>query len=109
MLMPSARRARRVPRADLSPDVPYAIDVSTPLAYRSNVVFIETPVFTRHVKEVLTDDQYAMLQSALIAQPHCGNLIRGGRGIRTMYAKGEQTNLTSKQVRQLASYVETLK
>jgi hypothetical protein len=28
------------------------------------MVFIETPVFTRHVIEALTDDQYGLLQGS---------------------------------------------
>lgn len=54
------------------------------MAYTGRVVFIETPIFTRHVVEALTDEQYAMLQSELIVRPECGDLIKGGRGIRKM-------------------------
>jgi hypothetical protein len=104
------------------------------------MVFIETPIFTRQVLEVLTDEQYALLQGSLVARPDSGDLIRGSSGIRklrwalpgrgksggvrviyfwrvtesqilmlTMYAKNEQANLTSAQVKKLAKLVEALK
>jgi hypothetical protein len=41
------------------------------------MVFIETSVFTRHVIEALTDEQYGLLQGFLVAQPDAGDLIRG--------------------------------
>ena len=48
------------------------------------MVFIETPIFTRQVLEVLTDEQYALLQGSLVARPDSGDLIRGSRGIRKL-------------------------
>jgi hypothetical protein len=103
------------------------------------MVFVETPIFTRQVIGALTDEQYGLLQSSLVARPDSGDLIRGSGGIRkfrwalpgrgkrggvrliyfwrvsesqilmlTMYAKNEQANLTSAQVRQLAKVVEDL-
>jgi hypothetical protein len=104
------------------------------------MVFIETPIFARQVLEVLTDEQYALLQGSPVARPDSGDLIRGSSGIRklrwalpgrgksggvrviyfwrvtefqilmlTMYAKNEQANLTSAQVKKLAKLVEALK
>src|SRR2546430_2343187 len=46
--------------------------------------FIETPVFTRAVVELLDDEQYRLLQLALLLQPDLGAVIRGGRGLRKM-------------------------
>jgi hypothetical protein len=46
------------------------------------MVFIETPIFTRQVLEVLTDEQYALLQGSLVARPDSGVVIRGSSGIR---------------------------
>ncbi|MRV75548.1 hypothetical protein GJ700_27910 [Duganella sp. FT92W] len=46
--------------------------------------FIETPTFTRLVNELLTDDEYAGLQSILIENPDRGDIIRGGGGIRKL-------------------------
>jgi mRNA-degrading endonuclease RelE of RelBE toxin-antitoxin system len=44
--------------------------------------FIETPVFTRAVVELLDDEQYRLLQLALLLQPELGPVIRGSRGLR---------------------------
>lgn len=55
----------------------YAIDV--PFCF---VVFIETPVFTRLVKEALSDEDYGAFQQVLAVRPDAGDLIRGGGGIR---------------------------
>ena len=44
--------------------------------------FIETPIFTSQVKELLSDDDYRGLQLALVLRPEQGPLIPGGGGIR---------------------------
>ena len=46
--------------------------------------FIETPVFTRAVVELLDDEHYRLLQLALLLQPELGPVIRGSRGLRKM-------------------------
>ena len=46
--------------------------------------FIETPLFTRLVSEYLTDEEYAALQGALVANPESGALIRGSGGLRKL-------------------------
>jgi len=46
--------------------------------------FIETPVFSRAVVELLDDEQYRLLQLALLLQPELGPVIRGSRGLRKM-------------------------
>ena len=46
------------------------------------VVFLETPVFTRRIKELVDDDQYRQLQLRLLAHPDAGDLIRGSGGLR---------------------------
>jgi hypothetical protein len=48
------------------------------------MVFVETPIFTRQVIEVLTDEQYALLQGSLVAQPDSGDLIKGSGGMRKL-------------------------
>ena len=45
---------------------------------------IETPIFTRRLKSLLTDDEYRELQNALIARPEAGKIIRGSGGIRKL-------------------------
>ncbi len=48
------------------------------------MVFIETPTFTRMVTSLLDDNEYRQLQNVLLADPACGDLIKGGGGIRKM-------------------------
>jgi mRNA-degrading endonuclease RelE of RelBE toxin-antitoxin system len=43
---------------------------------------IETPVFTKRITSVLTDEEYRELQWALIVNPKAGDVIKGGRGLR---------------------------
>lgn len=47
-----------------------------------NGVFVELPSFERHRGEHLTDDEFASLQQALMANPQAGDLIRGTGGLR---------------------------
>ena len=46
--------------------------------------FIETPIFTRLVTALLSDDDYRGLQNELVEDPQRGDLIRGGGGIRNI-------------------------
>lgn len=46
--------------------------------------FIETPVFTRTVTELLDDHQYHALQLALMIRPTLGAVIKGGGGLRKL-------------------------
>ncbi len=46
------------------------------------VEFIETSVFTELITELLEDNAYGDLQSALAAHPKAGDLIPGGGGLR---------------------------
>ena len=44
--------------------------------------FVETRVFSRVIADLITDDDYAALQTALITRSHLGAVIPGGGGIR---------------------------
>jgi len=44
--------------------------------------FVETPVFTKRVKDLLPDEDYRTLQIALLLRPEQGPLIKGGGGLR---------------------------
>lgn len=44
--------------------------------------FVETRVFTRHLSEHLTDEEYLKLQRMLVKNPNLGDKIPGGGGIR---------------------------
>ena len=46
--------------------------------------FVETPLFTRLVREYLTDDEYRSLQSALVENPEAGAVIPGSGGVRKL-------------------------
>jgi hypothetical protein len=46
--------------------------------------FIETPIFTRLLVNLLTDDEYTTLQNVLVETPERGDLIKGGGGIRKL-------------------------
>ena len=52
------------------------------MAYAGFVIFIETSVFTREIKDLLPDEEYRMLQTALMFRPDAGDIIRGGGGLR---------------------------
>lgn len=46
--------------------------------------FIETPVFTRVVVELLDDEAYHSLQRALVLRPTLGPVIRGSGALRKL-------------------------
>ncbi len=46
------------------------------------MVFIETPIFTRALRETLSDEEYSTLQLRLIVDPEAGDLIPGSGGLR---------------------------
>jgi hypothetical protein len=48
------------------------------------LTFIETKLFTRLVQNYFTDDEYAELQNAIVANPEAGDLIRGSGGVRKL-------------------------
>jgi mRNA-degrading endonuclease RelE of RelBE toxin-antitoxin system len=55
------------------------------LPYNDSVFsFIETQLFTRLVKQYLSDEQYAELQMALMVNPEVGAVIAGTGGVRKL-------------------------
>ena len=46
--------------------------------------FIETPVFTKLITELLPDDSYRLLQDDIAKNPQTGDIIPGGGGIRKL-------------------------
>jgi len=46
------------------------------------MVFIETPVFTRQVQELLSDEAYSGFQWYLALNPRAGEVIQGTGGLR---------------------------
>jgi len=48
----------------------------------SAMVFVESAVFTRQVRELLTDEEYADLQWHLALHPQAGEVIQNTGGLR---------------------------
>jgi hypothetical protein len=48
------------------------------------MVIIETPIFTRRIQAILSDEEYRLLQIQLINKPDCGKIIRGSGGLRKL-------------------------
>ncbi|AIX52371.1 type II toxin-antitoxin system RelE/ParE family toxin [Pantoea eucrina] len=46
------------------------------------MIFIETPIFTEDVKELLTDDEYKDFQQHLADNPTSGDVIQQSGGLR---------------------------
>ena len=46
------------------------------------MLFIETSIFTKQIKELVSDEEYRQLQQDLLVQPDKGDLIKNGGGIR---------------------------
>src|ERR1700676_4390509 len=46
------------------------------------MIFVESPVFTRQVTELLSDENYSELQRFLLRQPDAGDVIQGTGGLR---------------------------
>jgi hypothetical protein len=48
------------------------------------VEFIESQVFTRQIRDLISDDSFRQLQNALVVQPESGALIQHTGGARKM-------------------------
>lgn len=48
------------------------------------MVIIETPIFTRRIQAIISDEEYRLLQIHLITKPDAGMVIRGGGGLRKL-------------------------
>ncbi len=46
------------------------------------MIIVETSSFTRQVQDLLTDEDYRLLQVALVLRPDLGDIIEGSGGIR---------------------------
>ncbi len=46
------------------------------------MLFVETPIFTREVHDLISDDDYRNLQFALLLRPEAGAIIPGSGGLR---------------------------
>lgn len=48
------------------------------------MVIIETPIFTKRIQELITDDEYRLLQTHLVNKPDAGKIIPGSGGLRKL-------------------------
>ena len=48
------------------------------------MVIVETPIFTRQVQAVLSEEEYRLLQMHLVNRPDSGKIIRGSGGLRKL-------------------------
>ena len=46
------------------------------------MLFIETSIFTKQIKELVSDEEYRQLQQDLLIQPDKGDVVKNGSGIR---------------------------
>ena len=49
---------------------------------------VETPIFTKRVKEILSEEEYRLFQIKLIENPKAGSIIQGSEGIRKIRWSG---------------------
>jgi len=55
------------------------------------MLFIETSIFTKQIKELVTDDEYRQLQQNLLVQPDKGDIVKNGGGIcKVRCAQGDK-------------------
>jgi mRNA-degrading endonuclease RelE of RelBE toxin-antitoxin system len=55
-----------------------------------SLTFIETSIFTKRIKELMSDENYSRLQTALINNPEFGDVIKGAGGLRKIRWGNEQ-------------------
>tara|TARA_B100001778_G_C18268147_1_gene485341 strand:- start:336 stop:656 length:321 start_codon:yes stop_codon:yes gene_type:complete len=53
------------------------------------MVIVETSIFTRLIKELMSDDEYRELQEALVFRPDLGDVIKQSGGLRKVRWKLE--------------------
>ena len=46
------------------------------------MVIVETPIFTKLISQIMSDDEYKELQEALIIKPDLGVVIKNSGGLR---------------------------
>jgi hypothetical protein len=48
------------------------------------MLIIETPIFTRRIQAILSDEEYRLLQIHLVNKPDVGKIIPRSRGLRKL-------------------------
>lgn len=54
-----------------------------------DMIIIETTIFSRLIQDMMSDDDYRLLQEALITRPDAGDVIKGSGGLRKVRWKLE--------------------
>lgn len=73
------------------------------------IEFVETPVFTKQIKELATDDELKDLQVELIAQPEKGDVIKDTGGLRKVrMAVGNKGKSSGVRVLYVLTYVDKI-
>jgi hypothetical protein len=71
--------------------------------------FVETPIFTKQIRVIATDDELKDLQMELIAQPEKGDLIKDTGGLRKIrMAVGNQGKSGSARVIYFLAHAEKI-
>ena len=68
--------------------------------------FIETPLFTKQIKELTDDDNYRDLQEDLIKNPQQGDLVQGTGGVRKTRWSSSSSTGKSGGMRIIYYYIE---
>jgi mRNA-degrading endonuclease RelE of RelBE toxin-antitoxin system len=55
------------------------------------MLFIETPIFTKLVSDLIPDDEYRKIQLALFLRPEAGKIIPGSGGLRKIRWKSSSS------------------
>ena len=50
--------------------------------------FLETPIFTKLIQKLISDEEYHLLQLQLSVRPESGDIIKGSGGIRKIRWSG---------------------
>ena len=48
------------------------------------MIIIETPIFTKRIQELISDDEYRLLQTHLVNRPDVGKIMPGSGGLRKL-------------------------
>lgn len=54
------------------------------MAYNEYMEIVETPIFTRRILELMSDDEYRLLQVYLLNKPDAGKIIKDSGGLRKL-------------------------
>jgi mRNA-degrading endonuclease RelE of RelBE toxin-antitoxin system len=54
------------------------------------MLFIETPLFTKLIQDILSHDSYVQFQQVLLLRPETGKVVRGSGGLRKIRWGDEQ-------------------